>query len=245
MNTKNQIVIGTSGANIRTHPSCEKGKIIKFLPYGTEITVISDWTAINTAGGESTIYLPMLFSNDICYISAKLVGKKSTRLEISAASAKNAYETIERIQAKHGSGAKTLDEIVAKKITSCSSSASIPLQDAGCLPVGMLISHTTSDGQYGATKKTIESSIKGYKNLIDGTYQTYSVHRRFKDLPENLKAAGMVYIQDSNICVSAGNGEIFSCNNSGGSYGKGGMPTRRDSGYPFTRDILFVIAPKG
>ena len=67
---------------------------------------------------------------------------------------------------------------------------------------------------------------------------------RFSRLPKKYKQAGMVYVQDSNICVSAGDGYIYSCNESSRQYRHGHyFRTKMKAGYTHHHKILYVIAP--
>jgi hypothetical protein len=54
----------------------------------------------------------------------------------------------------------------------------------------------------------------------------------------------VVYIQDSNACISAGGGKIWSCNKSVGERYKVRGDYLRTGGYPFTSKILCVIVPE-
>ena len=55
---------------------------------------------------------------------------------------------------------------------------------------------------------------------------------------------GIMYIQDSNICVSAGGDRIYSCNNKGSTYSPSKVNPLKASGYPFTSPILWVVVPR-
>lgn len=73
--TKTYEVIGAAGANLRKNPSCSMPKeAAAHLPVGTQVQVIGDWTATNTAGGSKTDYLPVIYNNQVLYCSAALLG---------------------------------------------------------------------------------------------------------------------------------------------------------------------------
>jgi hypothetical protein len=90
-------------------------------------------------------------------------------------------------------------------------------------------------------KKTIADAVKNVKALRH--CKVVWVNKRYRDLPAEYKKAGVAYIQNSNACISAGNGRIWSCNRSKGHRYKGKSDYYRSSGYPFTSKILVVIVP--
>jgi GH24 family phage-related lysozyme (muramidase) len=142
---------------------------------------------------------------------------------------------------KHGSGVqkrvKTLEQFKAQKELNCHLMVSLVLQEAGCLPKGCVITHTPK----GGSKRKITDAVRGTNKLRH--CKVYWVNKRYKDLPERWKKAGVVYIQDSNACVSAGGGKIWSCNKSVGEKYQGSGDWLRTGGYPFSSEILCVIVP--
>ena len=119
---------------------------------------------------------------------------------------------------------------------------------AGLLPKGATVSHTS--GGHGVSyydktdlKKSLSLSAKGYHNLKKGACDFVKVMKTYHNMPNWLKEKGIIYIQDSNICISDGNSKIYSCNNQG-KYGQGGINPLRGSGYPFTSPILWAIVPR-
>ncbi len=167
------------------------------------------------------------------------------RLEMAGSAARFVYGMTYNLQAVHKEARMvvSLETLERYQRISCGRAASIVLQLAGVLPVGKTISHTKPDGERGKTKNMPESAISGLENLIPGTYKIVRAGKRFCELNDHHKQAGMVYIQDSNVCVSAGDGTIFSCNQAGKRYGEGGAPVLRISGYPFSSKILYIICP--
>lgn len=243
MNTKNYTVTGPSGVNLRTLPSSTEGKVSRTAKKGETLKVVTDWSATNTAGGSSTKYLPVSDSGGVLWASASLVAPSKTYLQRSAEAAPYVYEAIYNAGCLHKGGAHSLKEIIAQKITTCSSAASAVLQEAGCLEVGKTVSHTAADGKGGKSKTTIEKTVGGWKNLRHCSV----VHAgcTYAQLPDRLKKAGVVYVQDSNICVSAGSNLIYSCNKTGKRYGKNGEAVLRTAGYPFTSPVIYAIVPEG
>ena len=238
-------VSNKAGANLRDLPSSTAGKIVAHLPQGSLVQVCEDWTAVNGVGS-ITKYLCIKHEGKWlwCVSSLLVVGKPHiNHLELAADAVGTVYGTIYDLGCRHASGAKSLDDIKRLRVTTCSSAASAVLQAAGCLPVGKTVSHTAADGKSGATKNSVAKSIKGVENLIPDTCEVVRVNCVYGKLPAKHKAAGMVYVQDSNICVSGGNGVIYSCNQTGGRYGKGYSAVKRTGGYPFEKPILYVIDP--
>lgn len=245
MKTTQYTVISEAGANLRLYPS---GSYPTKEPVGTmrflaDVQVISDWTAVNTVGSK-TCYLPVMNSGAVRYVSSALLGRLSCG-ERAAMAAPYVYQKIYDLKALHkgASGVVNMETLEEQKRISCGRAASIVLQLAGVLPVGKVISHTDADGKGGTTKSTVHKAVTGYQHLIPGTYTMERMNCVFEKLPEQYKKAGVVYIQDSNVCVSAGSGKIYSCNQSGKRYGDGGEAVLRSGGYPFKAKILYVIAP--
>lgn len=246
MKTKTYTVVSRAGANIRRQPS---GSIPTANPYRKAgyletLEVIPDWTALNNVGGDTT-YLPVMDGGVLNYVCADLV-KELSHAEGAALAAPYVYQKIYDLKALHESASKvvSLSTLEEHKRISCNRAASIVLQLAGVLPIGKVIGHTDADGKGGATKTTMPKSVTGYQNLIPGTYEMIRANKLFSQLTPEHQKAGVVYIQDSNVCVSAGGGKIYSCNQTGKRYGEGGKAVLRNSGYPFTTKILYIIVPK-
>lgn len=245
--TKQYIVTGENGANLRAQPSTSTGNVIAHVPHGTTLEVVDGITATN-AIGTSTKYLHVLHNGQYLWCSSALlapVAEHTSHLSKAGAAAKKVYGMIYNRRCRHASGANSYDTMYKKKVATCAVSASAVLQEAGCIPVGKVISHTTAvKRDILRRKNTLDKAATGMGQLIKGTCDVVRVGKCYAQLPAKYQKAGMVYIQDSNVCVSGGNGVIYSCNQSGKRYGKGGASVRRTNGYPFTSPILYVIAPK-
>ena len=239
-------VTNEAGAYLRDLPSTTEGKIVVHLPRGALVKVCEDWCATNGVGS-ITKYLCIKHNGTWlwCVSGLLTVGKPHVNhLDLAASAVGKVYGTIYELGCRHASGAKSLGDIKRLRVTTCSSAASAVLQAAGCLPVGKTVSHTAADGKNGATKTGVTKAIKGVENLIPDTCEVVRVNCVYGELPAKYKAAGMVYVQDSNICVSGGNGVIYSCNQTGGAYGKGNSAVKRTGGYPFEKPVIYVIAPR-
>lgn len=131
----------------------------------------------------------------------------------------------------------SLDALKAHKALSCNRMVSIVLQEAGLLDKGVVVSHTKKR----SGKSKITDAVKNTVKLRH--CKVYWVNKRFGELPEEWKRAGCVYFQNSNACISAGNGKIWSCNKSKGYRYQGRGDYLRTEGYPFTSHILVVVVP--
>lgn len=139
-----------------------------------------------------------------------------------------------------GEGVKqvvSLDTLKAGKALSCNRMVSIVLQEAGLLPKGCIVAHTAK----ASGKRCIADAVTGYGKLRH--CKLHWVNCLYKDLPEKWKKAGVVYFQNSNACISAGGGKIWSCNKSKGERYRTQGDYLRTGGYPFTSKILCVIVP--
>lgn len=163
--------------------------------------------------------------------------------------AKNAqyvYGLVAKLHCSYG-GTHTLAELKKKKKVTCNSVASVAMQLSGILKTGVIMGHTPARyGNETKKKNTVSKAIKKTSYLKKGTYTIVRAGRKYSQLPAKYKQAGMIYIQDSNMCVSAGGGYIYSCNQSSSQMKHGRYyRTKVKSGYPFNHPILYIIAPKG
>lgn len=157
------------------------------------------------------------------------------------------YDKIVTAACSHRSGAHNFEEIAAMHATTCNSAVAAVLIKAGVLkPDCRSFGHTTKDGKNGETKTSPELAIKGLSNLIPGTYDLVRVDCLFKDLGSKYQEAGCVYFQDSNACISAGDGWVFSAHGGSAQISKTNgqyVKTMMKSGYPFNHKILYVLIP--
>lgn len=178
-------------------------------------------------------------------------GKRVNYLNKAAAAADKVYNKIVAIRCRHRDGALTYDQMLKQRVVTASSSASIAFQEAGILLPGKTISHSLSVGGSAATilkaKNTVIKSVKGIESLLDDKADIEYVGLTYSKLPRRFKQKGCLYIQDNNVCISAGGGSIYSCNNAIGSQldSKGRYKKNKiTSGYAFTSPILVVVLPK-
>ena len=142
---------------------------------------------------------------------------------------------------KHGSGVqktvKNLARFKGQKQLNCHLMVSLVLQEAGLLPKDCIIEHTKkADG-----KKKITDAVRGTENLRH--CKVYWVNKLYGDLPEEWKKPGIVYIQNSNACISAGGGYIWSCNKSVNEEYKNKADYLKNTGYVVKSRILAVLVP--
>jgi hypothetical protein len=175
--------------------------------------------------------------------SADHVGDATKKINYRAAVAAKAKEIYPLCIGKvhSGEGVKqvvSLDTLKAGKALSCNRMVSIVLQEAGLLPKGCIVAHTAKAGG----KKSIADAVTGYGKLKH--CKLHWANCLYKDLPEKWKKAGVVYFQNSNACISAGGGKIWSCNKSKGEEYREQGDYLRTGGYPFNSKILVVCVPE-
>jgi hypothetical protein len=218
-----------------------KGSEIRKAKSSNEDVVTVDDEGVVEAIKEGTAVLTL---KDRSGSTAKCTVKvEPNYLARTASNAKRIYRKIEKLRCRHVSGVHTYSQLVKRKHCSCTTGPSLALQAAGVLPVGKTVSHTKA-GSERRKLKNVDKGISCRKNLKKGTFTIYKANCRFSKLPAKYKAAGMVYVQDSNICVSAGDGYIYSCNQSSRQYRHGHyFKTKMKAGYTHHHKILYVIAP--
>ena len=153
----------------------------------------------------------------------------------------------------------SFDDIKKKKTISCGWSVSITYQQAGLIEKGKKISHTPACGIHNDMealkkyydvpdlKKSLELTMTHPEHLKKGSCDLVKVMKKYKDLPAWLQQKGIAYIQNSNICISAGNNKIYSCNSTNKQYGPGKSQVLREDKhheYAFNSLILWAIVPR-
>ena len=151
---------------------------------------------------------------------------------------------------------KTYEEIPKMKTINCGSSASITYQQAGIIPKGRRTGHTArqnKDVDYKKyydvpnLKKSLLLSFYHPQNFKKDTCDFVKVMKKFDEMPDWLKQKGIMYVQDSNICISAGKGNVYSCNSTGHVYGKGKskvLRTDHKHEVAFRSLILWAVVPR-
>ena len=170
------------------------------------------------------------------------------------------YETIYYTGCWHKKPHPTsLEDMKEKKTISCGWSVSITYQQAGLLEKGKKISHTPACGIHNDMeglkkyydvpdlKKSLELTMTHPERLKKGSCDLVKVMKKYKELPAWLQQKGVLYVQNSNICISAGNQKIYSCNSSNKQYGPGKSKVLRvdkDGEYAFRSLILWAVVPR-
>lgn len=180
-----------------------------------------------------------------------MTADKTDYLAQAAEAAKRVYPKIVALGCVHASGAATYAQMLSMKKVTCASSASIAYQAAGILPSGKIVSHTKavggSDANIRKKKPTVAKAMTGVANLPKDKVDVVWIGKKYADLPAKYRKPGVMYIQDSNVCICAGGGAIYSCNGAKGSQlnSKGRyIKNKITSGYAFTSPILVAIVPK-
>ena len=133
--------------------------------------------------------------------------------------AEDVFKEVCKIKCKH-SPISSWKEMVDKRSISCSSSGSVALQLAGCMDVGKKMGHVLVKGTgiKPSSITSIKKAMYGVENIRNCRLIWVNCYE--KDLPYWLKQRGVIYIQWSNCCTSAGmiNGKhwIWSTNEEGG-----------------------------
>jgi hypothetical protein len=240
MKTTTYTVTGQQGSNIRTLPSGES-KIEYHFDKGKDVQVVEDFTATNTVGS-TTKYLCIYYKQRYLWAVADNFVKK-VHVDYHKKVAESAKIVYPRCIGKTHGG-KDINKVISLATMekydelTCNRIASITAQQAGILDVGQIVSHTAPK----KGKKTIKDAVKNYNAFKH--CKVVWVNKLYKDLPAEYKKAGCIYYQNSNACISAGNGHIWSCNKSRGYTYKSKGDYYKDSGYPFTSNILVVVIPE-
>ena len=167
------------------------------------------------------------------------------------------YQKIYEVECKHEAPhPRAFEEIEKLKRINCGSSASITYQQAGMIDKGKRTGHTprienTKDYKKyyddADLKKSLFKSVANPKNFKKNTCDFVKVMQRFEDMPEWLKQKGIMYVQNSNICISAGKNKVYSCNSTGHVYGKGKSKVLRTDmkhEVAFRSLILWAVVPR-
>ena len=169
------------------------------------------------------------------------------------------YQTIYNIGCHHVKPyPNSYETMIKMKTINCCWSTSITYQQAGLIKKGKSVCHTPAikvkdnksiQKHYDVPdlKKSLELTMINAHNLKKGSCDLIKVMKIYKELPIWLRQKGVIYLQDSNICVSAGNKKIYSCNLSGETYGPGKHQVLRkdkNGGYPFYSLILWAVLPR-
>lgn len=231
MNTLEYKVVGADSLCVRSKPTL-KGKVVSYLHKGNTCRIVKSWS--KTADGikwfklQSGKYVSSRYLQRITPNYLQRVADASDRVYAAA------------IGCRHASGSCSYAEIVAKKVTTCASTASAAMQIAGICKPSKLVSHTKAGGH----KLTKKSAISGMENLNMSRCRIIRANKKFKDLPAKYKKKGMVYVYDSNIAICAGDSMIYSTNNGSSQLINGKyVKVKMKSGYCFTSKILYVIVP--
>lgn len=170
------------------------------------------------------------------------------------------YKTIYDIGCSHVEPhPNSFEDMLKKKTISCGWSTSITYQQAGLIEKGKKISHTKACGIHNDNeglkkfydvpdlKKSLKLTMIHPEHLKKGTCDLVKVMKLYKELPIWLRQKGVIYVQNSNICISAGNKKVYSCNSTGKTYGPGKSHVLREDKpkeYAFHSLILWAVIPR-
>lgn len=227
--------------NARVKPS-RKGKVARKVNQGTIIQVIKGKVKIV----DGVKWYRAKIDGKKYWVNAKLLTPMAPNFrKIVSQKAKIVYELIIKLGCKHHGGAKTLSQIKQKRVTTCATSVSVTLQEAGVLRQGKLLSHTRKVGSSVAVKRknTISKAISETSNLISGTYRIVKIGKTFRHMPAKYKKPGNVLVYDSNIAIIRDSQSMYSCNDGKSQKDKHGRYRSNitRSGYNFTSPVLYCI----
>lgn len=241
MKTKTYIVTGKDGTDLRVLPSASSD-LVRHLECGDKAEVITEFSAVNTAD-RSTPYNCIECDGHFLWAAAGDLSVEEENVNYLSRVAEKARAVYPLCIGKIHSGSdvakvNSLKTLKAHKSLSCNRMASIAMQEAGLLDKGVVVGHTKKR----SGKKTIDDAVSNWKKLQH--CKAVWVNKKYADLPAEYRKAGCIYFQNSNACVSAGGGRIWSCNRSKGYKYKSKSDYYRSSGYPFTSRILVVVVPE-
>lgn len=233
--------VTANALNARSKPSTN-AKVVFTLKLGQIVNVVRGKSKVVNG----TKWYKIKLNSKYCWASAKYLKRITPKYRaLVLQKAKQVYKTIIDVGCKHAGGAKTLNQIKTKKVTTCATAVSVSLQEAGVLRKGTLVSHTKRVGSSKAIKKknTISKAISGTNNLISGTYKIVKIGKTFGHMPAKYKKPGNVLVYDSNIAIIRDPHSMYSCNDGASQKDKHGRYksdiTR--SGYNFTSPVLYCI----
>lgn len=166
--------------------------------------------------------------------------------------AERVFKEAVKLKCRHESTG-SWDEMVSKRTINCNGSGAISLQIAGCLDKGVRMGHVSTKGISPSKITSIDKAMYN-RDKIRHCRFVWVGGCKYKELPYWLKRRGIIYIQWSNCCVSAGNGWVWSCNEEGGynrqkdgslryDQYKGGVLTNGGH-YPWGGNIYVCIVPE-
>ena len=226
--------------NARSNPSL-KSKVVMVLKRDQIINVVRGSEKVS----EKRKWYKAKAKGKTFWVSAKYLKRITPKYRtLVLQKAKMVYGLVVKLGCRHQGGAKTLAQIKSKKVTTCETSVSVTLQEAGVLKKGTIVGHTKGIGSSVAVKRknTIAKAIDGYENLIPGTYKIVKIGKIFKKMPAKYKKPGNVLVYDSNIAIIRDAKSVYSTNNSA-SQKKNGKYVNdvAKSGYNFNSPILYAI----
>ena len=170
------------------------------------------------------------------------------------------YQTIYNVGCSHVKPyPNSYETMIKKKTINCCWSTSITYQQAGLIEKGKNVCHTPACGIHNDNeglkkhydvsdlKKSLHLTMTHSENLKKGSCDLIKVMKLYKELPVWLRQKGVIYVQNSNICISAGNKKVYSCNSTGKTYGPGKSQVLREDKpheYAFRSLILWAVLPR-
>ena len=160
--------------------------------------------------------------------------------------AEKVFKKVVELKCRHVSTA-SWDEMVSNRTINCNGSGAISLQLAGCLDKGVRMGHVPTKGISPSKITSIDKAMYNRDKIRHCRFVWVNCY--YKDLPVWLKQRGIIYIQWSNCCTSAGRGSdgkfwVWSTNEEGGYHRQKDGSMRYDQ-YKETKDRSGVLSNGG
>lgn len=161
-------------------------------------------------------------------------------------SAEKVFKKAVELKCRHVSTG-SWDEMVSKRTINCNGSGAISLQLAGCLDKGVRMGHVSTKWISPSKITSIDKAMYNRDKIRHCRFVWVNCY--YKDLPFWLKRRGIIYIQWSNCCTSAGRGSdgkfwVWSTNEEGGYHRQKDGSMRYDQ-YKETKDRSGVLSNGG
>lgn len=133
-------------------------------------------------------------------------------------SAEKVFKEAVKLKCRHVSTA-SWEQMHRDRTINCNGSGAIALQLAGCLANGVRMGHVSTKGIKPSQITSIDKAMYNRDKIKHCRFVWVNCY--YKDLPVWLKQRGVIYIQWSNCCTSAGRGSdgkyyVWSTNEEGG-----------------------------
>ena len=196
-------VSSLAGANLRGFPSGSLGAVLVRLERETVVESVPELPDVVNTAGTPTSYVPVRWKGKVGWVAGELLQelpsiRETYRKYIGCVHMGDGYGKVSTITS-------------LKNAIDCNRSACLAAQEAGFLPVGMILKHTKA----GGVKKCIADAV----NLPSGAekyYRFYWADKLLTDIKLDKLVEGALLFYDSDTAILGGDGYIYSCNKAQG-----------------------------